>query len=417
MNALLRHRWLSRVSDILNYDFCPRTNRFVYWLKNPMWTLLLAVIGSALCGAMINPQIFALTGILLGVFLLGVVWPWIVVRGLECRVRFAASRTSENQPVSVQIRITNRWPWPVWGLALEQGFAVFADVTRQEIGESVALARVPGWSTSEFAWSFIPQRRGVYPLETPAVETGFPFGMVKARKECIADNELLVWPRTVTLESLPDTFDQAPREDQLTDRKAGDCGDMLGTRPFRQGDSLRRVHWAQTARQGRMIVCERQSPAACSVRVIVDLRPAIHSGEGPTSTLEQALRITASVCQSLRAQRASVECVIGREVVTLGNSESDWRRLLDLLARVPALGLDHAPRVARGGRSVSQILITTDAAWDGAHAIHSAESRSIVVSDEDRAPFHSSRPWIQIASSTTALESLRDLWGRACHAA
>ncbi len=238
----------------------------------------------------------------------------------------------------MQIRITNRWPWPVWGLALEQGFAVFADVTRQEIGESVALARVPGWSTSEFAWSFIPQRRGVYPLETPAVETGFPFGMVKARKECIADNELLVWPRTVTLESLPDTFDQAPREDQLTDRKAGDCGDMLGTRPFRQGDSLRRVHWAQTARQGRMIVCERQSPAACSVRVIVDLRPAIHSGEGPTSTLEQALRITASVCQSLRAQRASVECVIGREVVTLGNSESDWRRLLDLLARVPRQG-------------------------------------------------------------------------------
>lgn len=166
-----------------------------------------------------------------------------------------------------------------------------------------------------------------------------------------------------------------------------------------------------------MIVCERQSAAACSVRVIVDLRSAIHSGEGPTSTLEQALRVTASVCESLVAQRASVECVVGREVVALGTSEADRRRLSDLLARVPAAGLDQSPRILRGGRSVSQILITTDIVWDGAHAVHSAQSRFIVVTPECRDLGLMARPWIGISSRTGDLDSLRDLWGRACHAA
>ena len=392
MNALLRSHWFDRISDMLHHDFCPSMNQFVYWLKNPLWTLLLAMLGTVLCGIFVNPQVFALTAMLSIVFVLGVVWPWIVVRGLKCHVRFMSTRTQENQPVAVQVRITNRWPWPVWGLALEQGFAVTSDTVQQETGESVALSRVWGWSTSEFTWSFVPQQRGVYPLTQPALETGFPFGLVRARKLCEAENELLVWPRTVTLQSLPDTFDQAPREDQLTDRHAGDYGDMLGTRPFRQGDSLRRVHWAQTARHGRVIVCERQSPAACSVRVVVDLRGSIHRGSGSDSTLEQVLRVAASVCESLRAQRASVECVLGREVIAVGAAESDWRRLLDLMARVPVGGLSETSRPRSRGRAVSEMVITTEMSWGTASAVHSAESRTIVVRSETPSEENEHRP-------------------------
>ena len=417
MNTLLRSHWLSRLSDLLHHDFCPDINRFVYWLKNPMWLLLLVTLGSAVCGLMVNPQIFALTGLLCGVIVLGVAWPMIVVRGLECRVRFESSRTREGQPVAVRLRITNRWPWPVWGLALEQGFAVSTDSQLHQAGESVALSRVSGWSSREFLWSFTPQRRGVYPMAIPTIETGFPFGLVKAHKCCVAENELLVWPRSVRLESLPDTFDQSPREDQLTDRKAGDCGDMLGTRPFRLGDSLRRVHWAQTARQGRMIVCERQSAAACSVRLIADLRPSVHSGEGHHSTLEQALRVIASVSDSLRSQRAIVECVIGHELITIGSHDADWRRFMDRLARIPATGIDTPPRMSWGGRTMSQIVVTTTMGCVGASVIASAESRSIVVHSVEADLPMRGHHWIGLSTDEGALDRFRDQWVRACHAA
>jgi uncharacterized protein (DUF58 family) len=241
--------------------------------------------------------------------------------------------------------------------------------------------------------------------------------LVNAYKFCVAENELIVWPRSVRLESLPDTFDQSPREDQLTDRKAGDCGDMLGTRSFRQGDSLRRVHWAQTARQGRMIVCERQSAAACSVRLITDLRPSVHSGEGHQSTLEQTLRVIASVTDSLRSQHAIVECVIGHELITVGSHDADWRRFMDRLARIPATGIDTSPRTSWGGRSMSQIVVTTATACEEASVMTSAESRSIVVHSEDAELPTRSLPWIGLSTSDGALDRFRDQWVRACHAA
>ena len=47
MNTLLRSHWLSRLGKLLQHDFCPDMNRFVYWLKNPVWLLLLVTLGSA----------------------------------------------------------------------------------------------------------------------------------------------------------------------------------------------------------------------------------------------------------------------------------------------------------------------------------------------------------------------------------
>jgi uncharacterized protein (DUF58 family) len=65
----------------------------------------------------------------------------------------------------------------------------------------------------------------------------------------------------------------------MSDRTAGETGDLLGTRLFRAGDSLRRVHWVQTARQQQLVVTERQSPAGSVVRVCVDTAAESYPGE------------------------------------------------------------------------------------------------------------------------------------------
>lgn len=167
-----------------------------------------------------------------------------------------------------------------------------------------------------------------------------------------------------------------------------------------------------------MIVCERQAPAACSVRVVADLRSTVHTGAGSAGTLEQVLRVTASVCESLRAQRASVECVIGRELVVVGSSEADWKRLLDLLARVPAEGLNADQRLPRQRRSMSEIVVTSEAGWVEAAHLHSAASRTIVVRESGLLNIDvGDRPWLDLPSAAADLDSLSGLWARACHAA
>ena len=108
---------------------------------------------------------------------------------------------------------------------------------------------------------------------------------------------------------------------------------MTGTRLFRDGDSLRRVHWAQTARQGRMIVCERQAAAQSAVRVVFDSDPHLHRGAGRDSTLEWSIRIAASVCAAYHRENAHVECCFGHETIPLQAGSHGMKKFLDALAR------------------------------------------------------------------------------------
>ncbi len=167
--------WFRRFDSILNHDFCPSANKWVYWLKDPFWDLMLAIGLSVVCGFWLNPMAFLLTAILCLITGIGVAFPWLAMRGLEAHLVFDTRRSRVGQPVMVRLRIRNRWPWPVWGVSLVRGFALRRTA---DTDEGMSLARVPGWSTVEYSWPFMPQRRGHYPLETPEIETAFPFDSI-----------------------------------------------------------------------------------------------------------------------------------------------------------------------------------------------------------------------------------------------
>ena len=63
---------LQKVNSALSADFCPGANRYVYWLKSPLWFLVIAMAGSILCGFFLNPLVFVLTATLFGLFPSGV---------------------------------------------------------------------------------------------------------------------------------------------------------------------------------------------------------------------------------------------------------------------------------------------------------------------------------------------------------
>ncbi len=165
---------LQQTNNALSHDFCPWANRWVYWLKNPLWSLLLAAGLSSLCGICLKMEALFITVILLTIAGVGVALPWLAMRGVDVHLMFDIRRSRVGQPVLIRLRIRNRWPWPMWGLSLVRGFAL-RDTS--DTDEGVCLARVPGWATAEFSWPFVPQDGGLYPLVAPEVETGFPFGL------------------------------------------------------------------------------------------------------------------------------------------------------------------------------------------------------------------------------------------------
>ncbi len=408
------------------HDFCPRSRAWICWVKNPIVTLSIAFAAALACAVYVNPVALISAVAIVGVIALGYGWPWISIRGLTARLRFHDRRVSEGNSARATVSVRNAWPWPVWGICLTGDFGSEA---------TIALARVAGWSVTEFSWEFVPACRGEYPRSPVRLATAFPFGLQEASRDVSIERPLIVWPEIVPLDTLLDAAETRPSDDIFSEQRVGDSGDMAGTRPFRNGDSLRRVHWAQTARTGAMVVCERESPVLASVRVVFDSDPAVHEGKGSDGSLEWSIRIAASVCAAYQRHNARVECCFGHETLPVAAGAEGLRRFLDELSRFQPCRHDgkecqheHAThdcrRIHHHNCGVFQITVTTDRG-----TVSRTEHRHVhgdqlwIVLNSQR---HSDRePWAPAALSgrlmtlawrTDPRESFRTGWRNICRA-
>lgn len=332
--------------------------------RQPAVALLAAAAVSLLCGLFVQTAGLAIATAIAVLTAAGVAWPWIALRGIRCRVRFQRKRGCEGQPVPVALTITNAWPWPVWGLTLHRGFGLPASDLAAELPVA-AVARVGGWSTSQFSWEFRPACRGEYPLETPRIATGFPFGLWQSRRLVEVESRVLIRPQSFTIRSIVPARGADHTGAALSESRAGDAGDVLGTRPYRRGDSLRRIHWAQTARHGKLIISERQAASRAAAHIIVDADEEVHGGSGAGSSLQWTLRIAASLCQGYAQRRALVRCLIGRKTVHVSGEGPEMEMALDVMARVPLAGFTAGaaacpPFGSRASPCTQEIVITTD---------------------------------------------------------
>jgi uncharacterized protein (DUF58 family) len=418
--------WTRRAGDLLTRDYPSRLDPYVKWVRNPPAVLGLAAIGSILCGLFLHPQGFVLALGIVAVLILGVAWPWVSLRGLGGSLTFEKARAREGDDVAVRLEVRNRCPWGVWGLVVRGGLSDAVDPNTNG-ASGVGLSHIAGWCKVVESVTFTPRRRGAYPLSPPRIASGFPFGLRTASRPLVVPASLLVWPRTFPVGPIPMTAGGRSYEGAAVRDRAGHSGDLLGVRPYRRGDPLRRVHWPQTARNGQLIVCELQETAVPRVQVVVDTHPEFHAGSGPDGSREWAIRIAASFLEDWIAQGADVEAVFAGRVVTPrgGSVRSKQARVLDALAlleeedflRLPDL-LD-LPACRNFGRGL-RVVIATDVAL--ARVAAAGPSRGVqryvvlkaaAFSNGEGprfAPMLQVRPWVTLDDPASIPRRLREAW-------
>lgn len=415
------------LQKLLTYDFCPWANRWVYWVKQPLAFLGLATAAAIACALWLNPfSLVGVVGVLL-VLALGYLWPYLSMWGVSGDLEFGQTRISEGEPVDVTLTVTNRWPWPVWGLVVSMPPSLESEATTEASGDGhlwASLALVRGASHSQFSWKWTPEVRGDYPQVPLKIESAFPFGFRSASRPLTVSNRLVVWPRILPLASLLDASEVHPTSEVFTDRRAGDQGDLLGTRLFRQGDSLRRVHWAQTARHGRMIAIERQASIQSRVEIDLPTDQSIHtSGGNPVdSSLNWAVRIAASLSVAYLDANSSVSCRAGGQLLTVEHGNVGRRRLLDALARLkPTNDSSHVGHAChRGG---FHLAVVTDKSVQGSHLHHEAAGGMIVIRtcgehrcDDHHAHDDACRQAIWLDLRPDLGVQFQRAWKKVCHA-
>jgi len=353
-----------RLTSVLVTDFCPWANRYVYWLKEPIGWFVMALGISVLVALHVSSVGWVLASVLGSVIVVGMIWPWVVVRAAQCQLRPAVAEIHEGQTCELVLAVRNRMPFPLWGLAIEG----YLDRHGDDARPTIALACVPMISEAEYRLRVSPKLRGLYPIQPPKIACSMPFGLWTARQNLGACASLTVFPRISRVQDDPELTGGRMSETGEGNR-VGQVGEMQGVREYRGGDRLRNVHWIHTARTGTLTVCERGAPQQQVVDVVLDVANETSGDPQRRDFLREAfarrVRVAASLAIALHGHHVPIRIVIGNQVTAISGGNAGRRKLLTTLAEVPADGVDAAAADAasafRPSRDRMTLMILGDA--------------------------------------------------------
>lgn len=348
-------KYFSRLNQSLNHDFCPWANVYVYWLKRPIGWVTLAFFASLLLGIGVSSQAFLASAAIVALGVVGCLWPWIVMAGLSGELKWSQLRCEEGEPIRTTLGLTNRWPWPTWGMVIEADDAIASNVETPD--QPICLSRVPAASVSDFQWICKPKQRGRYPKKQVRLSTGFPFGIWTNTRQLEVAKPLIVWPKLFKLTDVPSHQGNRSNGIGTPSEMVGDEGDWMGVRPYRPGDSLRQVHWAQTARRDNLVVFERQSRSRQMVSICFD---SIAAKETTDLQREWMVRILGSLTNHFLQHSWQVQAKLTEGWTVLSTSSSSKQQWMDRLATWDhELPVALEPTVAPASRTTMHLMVST----------------------------------------------------------
>ena len=186
------------------------------------------------------------------------------------------------------------------------------------------------------------EARGEFVLKGFRVESGFPFGILRAWKTFYTQRKILVYPKFFPLSSLalPTGRRYQPGGVALVSH-LGESFEYLGNREYRQGDNVRDIDWRATARSDKPIVREWVEEYMLRAAVILDThvppRQPARAQQQQRDSFERAVSVAAAVSDFMARQDYLVDLfAAGPNLyhLTAGRSLAYLDQILDILACV-----------------------------------------------------------------------------------
>ncbi|MDQ4025875.1 MAG: DUF58 domain-containing protein [Actinomycetota bacterium] len=261
--------------------------------------------------------------------------------------RTSPERVRAGSKVRVTLEIRNRGRGPAPLLLLED--RVPTDVAGRA---RFALHGVEPKGRRVASYELRPPRRGHYEVGPLTLTSTDPFGLARLVSAVAPKSSILVHPRIEPLALPRDLGDRRSLAISALRQPIGAQGeDFYTLREYSEGDDLRKVHWPATAKRGRYMIRQEETPWHTRATVVFDDRAAAHDGIGDASSFERVIEATASLVD-LYHRSGYTYRLAGAAAAGLGTAKgsSHFNRALDLLATVRTVGAPHDspdPLVAR----------------------------------------------------------------------
>jgi uncharacterized protein (DUF58 family) len=244
------------------------------------------------------------------------------LRGVVYRRRFKDEHIFCGEETDMTIEVTNAKPLPLAWLLIRDRFPpglslIVDDVAGGEQRETsppslrdmLVLRR---YERAQRAYRVLGRHRGVYAFDSVTITAGNLFGL--EHKSARLDNvdRLVVYPKVVPVERLDLPFERPAGQVRARRRIVEDPLRLAGVREYVPGDSVRYIHWKNTARRNQLQTKVFDPEASHVLTLFVDLQTS-HDPYGAVSEyLELVISSAASIAVHALDQRQAVGlCVNG----------------------------------------------------------------------------------------------------------
>ncbi len=272
---------------------------------------------------------YTLAYVLLLLLIIALAWSHVVARRLRVTRESPHGTFMVGEPFVERFTVRNEGAMPVAYCEVHDGTRLPGYIP----GRAFSL---PGGGSVAWSARGTFTRRGVYSFGPLEARLGDPFGLFPRRISLAPRTSVLVYP------ALHNIGEIGPLVSGATGVGDGRRGhpmdippDVATVREYATHDGLSRIHWASTARTGRLMSRVYDTHQSTDMLVVLDLERGHSAGEAPESTLEYAVSLAASMCHAGLRRGQAVGLVTNdgsQTAVGAGRGEAQRMRILQYLA-------------------------------------------------------------------------------------
>ena len=210
---------------------------------------------------------------------------------LEVTRTASPARVVAGHPVTVTVDVTNRGRGPAPLLLLEDRIPIELNGRGR-----FAIQGIERGGNRTDSYEVRPSRRGRYEIGPMTISFVDPFGLASRSEQATSTAAFLVQPRIETLTLPRDLGERRSLAVSALRQPTGSQGeDFYTLREYVEGDDLKRIHWASTAKRNKYMIRQEETPWHTRATILLDDSATHQGGYGDASSFERAVEATASL--------------------------------------------------------------------------------------------------------------------------